>query len=847
MKAETADMDCREEKATMRNLEGWPGKWPGTYSSIALLVLCVMAWAFACAADPVEPPKGVCPPFQLRGEQGNVINPVTGENAGVPYSPKQTCGQCHDYDLITEGFHFTQGAGEEPTPDQAARCQWVSTPGNYGGTWCSPAPLYRYLSQKENESPAEMDMTSFSFLTAGCAVCHPGGGSAEYDREGKRYDHWMADPTSGFTPGGDNNFDGDYYQAKWSESGVLEADCLLCHLPEYDFKARNKQIDALNFRWAPSVGAGLATVSGSVAEGEPVTVAYNAAIFNKDGTLSPHIVREPRSETCLACHAKPGWKKRGANFRARTDVHLRAGLKCVDCHPAGSLAVDERIHGKEVHQFGKGDDPGGHVRDDLDNTMRDCADCHDTGYLGAPVAKHRGLPPLHLDKIACQTCHIPERAVKAALTVASDVFNPGAKIPDPGKHLWTFYGPDMAYWNHYGDLEMMGYDDKPTNPYRPVLARYDGKIYPVNRIHNTWPAIETEGEEGLQQPKMGAVYKMWTTHQKDPAAYPSLALIIDDNGDGVIEVNRAEEIDALLAAITEMLQKTGYPMDGKRVVWVMNDRVYRSGTEYRTIPMHAWEASPYANVHKYSHDVYPATAALGSNGCTDCHSPESDFFFASVVKYPFDENGEPVTRPQYEVLGLSGPTVTVGAWREAYLKPVLHLLLILLGVCLAVVLAQLALRRVLHDQHLKGWVRFLPAAVGIYGAVVGVYLFVRGDLSDYALPLRFWLDGNHFLAAMLILVLGLCGLCWRLYRQRLAGHSPASYFKAHSIRIVLAAVILTVVSGTLMLLQFPVLEPITRSSYTVLDLALAAVLAGTVIIVLREVVILSKAAKEEVQ
>jgi len=827
-------------KLQARTMSGYEQALRSCLVVLGLAGVIVSAWASS-----QEPPKGVCPPFPLRDEQGNIINPIGGENAGTPYSPKQTCGQCHDYDLITQGFHFMQGAGEEPTADQAERCQWALTPGNYGGTWCSPAPLYRYLSPKHNESPAEMDMTSFSFLTAGCAVCHPGGGSAEYDREGKRYDRWMADPASGFTPGGDNNFDGDYYQAKWSESGVLEADCLLCHLPEYDFKARKQQLDVLNFRWAPSVGAGLATVSGSVAGDTSVTVAYDMSQFGEDGTLSPHIVREPRNETCLACHAKPGWKKRGANFRGPTDVHLRAGLMCVDCHPAGSHAVDERIQGKEVHQFGKGDDPGGHVRDDLDNTMRDCADCHDTGNLGAPVAKHRGLPPLHLNKIACQTCHIPERTVKAALTVASDVFNPGAKIPSKGKHLWTFYGPNMAYWNHYGDLEMMGYDDKPTDPYRPVLARYNGKVYPVNRIHNTWPAIETEGEEGLQQPKMGAVYKMWTAHQQDPAGYPALSHITDDNGDGVIEVNRAEEIDALIAAITEMLQRTGYPMEGKRVVWVMNDRVYRSGDEYRTVPVHPWEAAPYANVHKYSHDVYPATAALGSNGCTDCHSPGSHFFFASVVKYPFDENGEPVTRPQYEVLGLSGPTVMLGAWREAYLKPALHLFLILLAVCLAVVLTQIALPRVLHEELLKGWIGFAPAAVGIYGTVVGVYLFVNGDLSDYALPLRFWLDRNHFLAAMLILMLGLCALAWRLYRQRLGGHPPSSYYKANSIRIVLAAVVVAGASGTLMLLQFSILEPITRLSYTTLDLALAALVVGTIVIVLREIVSLSTTQKEQ--
>ncbi|MBN2594491.1 MAG: hypothetical protein JXA81_13365 [Sedimentisphaerales bacterium] len=54
-----------------------------------------------------EPPAqagralGVCPPFMLFDEDGNVIEPVKGANADKPYSPKQTCGKCHDYDKIT--------------------------------------------------------------------------------------------------------------------------------------------------------------------------------------------------------------------------------------------------------------------------------------------------------------------------------------------------------------------------------------------------------------------------------------------------------------------------------------------------------------------------------------------------------------------------------------------------------------------------------------------------------------------------------------------------------------------------------------------------------------------------
>jgi len=163
-------------------------------------------------------------------------------------------------------------------------------------------------------------------------------------------------------------------------------------MPEYSFKERNKQIDNLNFKWAATAGSGIAKVEGSIKEGKPVKVIYDKSKFNDDGTLSLHIVKEPRNTACLNCHAKPGWKKRGASFSTRTDVHIRAGLKCVDCHPAGSKALDKRIQGKEIHQIGKGDDPSGHVRDDLDNTMLDCNYCHTTGYLGAPIPKHRGVP-----------------------------------------------------------------------------------------------------------------------------------------------------------------------------------------------------------------------------------------------------------------------------------------------------------------------------------------------------------------------------------------------------------------------------------------------------------------------
>ena len=616
-------------------------------------------------------PSGVCPPFYLKDEEGNIIDPVNNINADKPYSPKQTCGTqgCHDYSKITEGYHFTQGKGEQVPEYFAKRYNWVTSPGNYGGTWCSPAPVYRQLAPKKNTNARMIDMTSFDFVTATCGYCHPGGGPLEYDRDGNRYDEYMK--KQGMISGDENGLDGDYFKAHWMDTGVIEADCLLCHLPEYNFKERNKQIDNLNFKWAATVGSGLGKVEGSIKGNQPVTVIYDKSKFDDKGMLSPHIVKEPRNSTCLECHGKPGWKKRGASFNPRTDVHIRAGLKCVDCHPSGSNAIDERIKGKEIHQIGKGDDPSGQVRDDLDNTVLDCNYCHTQGYLGAPIAKHENLPVQHLLKIACQTCHIPWRYVKSAQVQVSDIYNPAPKISPPPKHIWTFYDQNMEFWNHYGELNMFTKEDQPTNPFRPVLIKYKDKIYPANRVHSAWPGLVEEGKPGLNQPFMSDVFKMWQKHNQDPSKYPELSKIQDDNSDGVPEVNSPEEIDAIINSVRQYLTDTSYDLSSKKVVWVMDDKVYYSGTQWKEIAKFDYEASPYASVYKYSHDVAPADSALGAKGCSDCHSKNSPFFFAQVVKYPFGDDGKPVTIKQVDLLGykkIPGDKEPWKYWTQAFFK-----------------------------------------------------------------------------------------------------------------------------------------------------------------------------------
>ena len=82
-----------------------------------------------------EDAMGVCPPFNLLDEKGDVIDPTRNINTDVPYSPKRTCGKCHNYDKITQGYHFQQGKGEKMTNEYAQTYPWCKSPGQYGGRW----------------------------------------------------------------------------------------------------------------------------------------------------------------------------------------------------------------------------------------------------------------------------------------------------------------------------------------------------------------------------------------------------------------------------------------------------------------------------------------------------------------------------------------------------------------------------------------------------------------------------------------------------------------------------------------------------------------------------------------
>jgi hypothetical protein len=95
-----------EGENPMLRLMGWRKlTWGGGLAALALLA----AGAGLLAPEPAPAKLRACVPFHLKTEDGKIINPLTGENADQPYSSRQTCGACHDYDQITKGYHFQQG------------------------------------------------------------------------------------------------------------------------------------------------------------------------------------------------------------------------------------------------------------------------------------------------------------------------------------------------------------------------------------------------------------------------------------------------------------------------------------------------------------------------------------------------------------------------------------------------------------------------------------------------------------------------------------------------------------------------------------------------------------------
>jgi len=299
---------------------------------------------------------------------------------------------------------------------------------------------------------------------------------------------------------------------------------------------------------------------------------------------------------------------------------------------------------------------------------------------------------------------------------------------------------------------------------------------------------------------------MWIIHRKDNSKYPELAKIRDDNSDTIPEVNTAEEIDALINSVTAYMKDQGYDLAGRKVVWINNDRMYLSGTEYQMLEKEYWESSPYASVYKYSHDVFPAKAGLGTNGCIDCHAYGSDMFFRQVVKYPFGDDGNPVLEPQYKKLGMSGFMMGMSAFREQIVKSFAYpaILFLLLTLLISVVCTWNRKEKFFAVKAGYLYILYSVLAAGV------ALVFLKPDVNIYVLPDRLTLDASHFIITVIALVAGV--YTWmRMKKENLSG---SLLCKLQTFFLILA-----IISGILMMIKFDLIYQIVRVAYTIFDIS----------------------------
>ena len=196
------------------------------------------------------------------------------------------------------------------------------------------------LAKKVNKHPSEIDKSSFYFVQ-NCGACHPGGGWGEYDRRGHLY-YDEESKKFGYEDSGDSPLlDGDYtpfsngnaqYGAPWDQSGVSEADCLICHLKEYQWKERGATLRGRFFKYGPAVGAGWADLKLSQDESgnskvDEVIVDYAKKEVADFENLHLQIVRKPPGENCWSCHAAADGKRIGRQWIPEKDVHKDEGAR----------------------------------------------------------------------------------------------------------------------------------------------------------------------------------------------------------------------------------------------------------------------------------------------------------------------------------------------------------------------------------------------------------------------------------------------------------------------------------------------------------------------------------------
>ena len=509
----------------------------------------------------------------LIAEEGDQIGP--DDDPLLPFSTKQTCGGvCHSYDVIATGWHFS--AADANVPPGRPGEPWILADGRSG----TQIPI-SHRAWPGTFTPKQAGLSNKLFLTIFFGRHLPGGGVGELEPEKPE------DIMRTFV------------------SGKLEINCLSCHdgdpgnnQAEYDTQLKRE-----NFRWAAAATTSFTTVTGSAKDmpdtwdpmmPEPLNdpkkvppgTKYGPNTFGEKKNVLLNVVRETPANRCYFCHSNMYLTdEHTEKWTGDEDIHMTAGLTCVDCHRNG---ID---HGIVRGYEGEAD-----TSDNPLAATSSCRGCHlpaeddevpIVGRLGAPVPEHKGLPSVHLEKLTCTACH---------------------SGPWPGDQTILV---KTSRAHRLGTIGVNKSHEALPHIVTPVYATGDdGRIAPHKMI---WPSYWGNlTDEGIT-----------------PAAFETVVSVV---GAALADVERPISGDwpaLTMDNIVTGLKTLAGSVEGKPVYVSAGNLYSFDDSGDLSVEQDSPAAQPY--LWAIAHNVRPAAQSLGARRCEDCHSPEAPFFFGQIA------------------------------------------------------------------------------------------------------------------------------------------------------------------------------------------------------------------------
>lgn len=514
---------------------------------------------------------------------------LSADDFPLPFSMEQTCNPCHDYDAIAGGWHFNAGQADigPGRPGQP----WIYVDTTLG----IQLPL-SYRNWPGIVHPIDLGLSRWDFLEKFGGLM-PGGWGED----------WQAEQP--------------VYRPEWFTSGEPEVNCLACHDRSFkqDRAEYNRQMRLGNYAWAATAAGGLVDVSGAAYNLPPLydpflphpldeenqnspTVRYRPDVFTAKDEVLLDLTRQVPNERCYACHSSLySLEYPGAFEPLPADIHITAGLSCVDCHRNG---LDHQIiRGYEGESAGE--------------AWLSCRGCHlgqqtagsPAGRFGAPEPDHAGMPASHLITISCTTCHAgpwPQHDQRRVKTSQSHALGTHSVDPAPSAP------PGIS-----GPVYLPGADGMLT----PQLA-----LWPAFWGFMDGQTIQPLQIEQVRQLRAGAALFDSTLEQ---SRWPRDSI----------------DVALALAGLDSLFPGERQP------VYVSAGLVSRLQPDGRLISFTNSAGDPY--IWPIAHAVRPARQALGASGCRDCHSGSAAFFYGEVEAATLGYPVQGAKRTRSEMMGTS--------------------------------------------------------------------------------------------------------------------------------------------------------------------------------------------------